>query len=112
MASQRYIIEGPVTDGVLISENMDLYYERAYISINFFTDDTFTTLAVPLAGTVVFEASEDGLNYGTIPNGTVTAADLLYSRPTFSGSVAKVRATTLGVTVATHYRATIARFYN
>lgn len=109
MSYVTYTLEGPVTDGTIVGPDMSNAYERGYISVIFFSD-AFITSVLPTAGTLTFEASELGTRFGTVSNGTVTASADKYDRPSFSGSVTKVRAIALGITGALNYRASIHRF--
>ncbi len=106
----NYQIKGSSADGDLISVKMSQLYERAYVFITFFTDGTFQTPATPAGGTLTITASEDGTNFGTVPNGTVAASNPAYDRPNFSGPVRFVKATALGITGAPFYIATISKY--
>lgn len=113
MAFRRYRIEGPVTDGAIVLEDiLQPGLERGYISVLFYSEATFENVVTPSAGTITFEVSETGDRYGTIMNGTVQADSPTYDRPNFSGSVDKLRATCNSIAGATHYRAVLSMFGN
>ena len=63
-----------------------------------------------LVGTVTFTATDDGFNYGTMTNGSVSASSPEYARPNLSGKINKVKATTAGIVGATHFTAVINSF--
>lgn len=109
MSQVKYLIQGVVADGDLLSEEMSEGYERCYISVVFYSDE-FITAVTPSAGTLTFRASETGDKYGTIPNGTVDATTDEYGRPNFAGGAKRIKATAALLAGATHYRATIHRF--
>lgn len=106
----QYQIKGSSADGDLFSPKMSLLYERGYISIMFYTDATYTVPVLPSAGAVTFTGSETGDGYGTITNGVVDVTTYLYNRPNFLGPVGFVKATSLGVTGAPFYIATISKY--
>lgn len=106
----QYQISGVITDGSLISPKMRNDFERAYVSVLFYTDSEFTTQVIPTGGSMLFTASETGFVYGTIPNGVIDVSSETYTRPNFSGSVERVKATATGITGASHYVATISRY--
>jgi len=110
MSSQRYILKGVTSNGTITSPSIGRFYERGYISVNFYTDATLTTLVTPSAGTLTFKASENGEQYGTITDGTVDATLVEYDRPNFSGSVGNIQATASGIIGAANYRAFISMF--
>ncbi len=108
--STPYLIKGETTNGTLLSPDMSPRFERGYVSVIFYTDETQTTIVTPTDGTVTIEASESGTGFGTILNGTINAFDSSYKRPSFSGPVGKIRVTLAGISGAGFMVATISRY--
>lgn len=106
----QYHIKGSTADGELITAKMRKDFERGYVSVVFYTDDTYQTVAIPTAGTLTVTASEEGLEYGTIIGGLIQYPNTDYVRPNFAGSVERVKITALGIIGASHYIAKINRF--
>lgn len=106
----EYTISGSVADGDYFSPNMRKDIERGYISIVFYADAQLQNPVTPSAGTVTFTASEEGIRYGTLSNGTVDATIDDYDRPNWSGTVFRVKATTSGITGANYFKATIHKY--
>jgi len=104
-----YTMRGSTADGAILSPDMNSFLERGYISILFYTDATLATPATPTAGTITFEGSESNTGFGSFDKGVVDLTAATYDRPNFSGSVRKVRATSLGVVGAGYFVATSAR---
>lgn len=109
MSQYPYQIRGVVADGEYLSQSIAQYYERHYITITFFSDE-YITPVIPTGGTVTFTATDDGFNYGTMTNGSVSASSPEYARPNLSGKINKVKATTAGIVGATHFTAVINSF--
>lgn len=105
-----YTLRGSTDDGEVISNDMDTYLERGYISVLFYTDATLSTLATPTAGTITFTGTESNTNYGTFENGSIDLTLATYPRPNFAGGVKKVKATCAGITGAGYFVATISKF--
>lgn len=106
MGQQAYTIKAPVSDGEFLSQDIAQAFERAYISITFFSDEYITPVS-PTGGKATFTATDDGFNYGTVPSGTVDVTTPEYDRPNLSGRIQKLKATLAGVTGATHFRVVI-----
>lgn len=106
MSQSPYQIKGVVADGEYLSQSIAQYFERHYITVTFYSDEYQTPIR-PTAGTVVFTATDDGFSFGTVSNGTVDATTQEYLRPNMSGKFQKVKATTSGITGATHFIAVI-----
>ncbi len=109
----RVIFKGEVSN-VLTSPQLDNEYERGYISIKYYSDGSFSTLATPTAGTSTFQGSEDGEIFASISNGNINAKNVgvgeSYSRPTFSGDIRYVKVTFTGVLGATHAQIIISQY--
>lgn len=105
-----YSMSGSTADGAIVSPDMTTYLERGYISILFYTDSTLQTPASPTAGSVVFDASETGADYGEVNDGVIDLSMPMYTRPTFAGPIKKVRATFSGVVDGGYFVATIAKY--
>ena len=106
MSQANYQIKGAVTNGEYISQSIAQYFERHYITVTFYSDE-YKTPVRPTAGTVEFTATDDGFNYGSVSNGVVDVTNQEYARPNMSGKFQKVKATTSGITGATHFTAVI-----
>lgn len=106
-----YVISGSSADGSLQTDEMRWQFDAAYISVLFYSDAELTNIVTPGAGTITFEASEDGTNWGSITNGIVDPT-ATYLRPNFLGTARFVRGTTSGITVASFYKATVYRGYS
>lgn len=91
-----YEIKGVASNGTLKSEQMNLRFERGYISIEFYTDGSFNGIITPSDGMVTFTGSEKDIAYSSISNGIVSAvrtgANGRYSMPTFQGPIAFIKA--------------------
>jgi len=127
MRNRQYIASGPVGASPIIYPDpnpaangkdipvMDAHFTESFISLEFYDDQGGTisednlyvpaNLVTPGAGTATVTASENGVAYGTITNGTdidVTTDD--YPRINFLGSVGFIKGVTAGITIATHWR--------
>lgn len=109
--SQRFFKSGAIADGPAI-QGLDENLLSHFISILFFTDDTFSVVVdkLNMTGNVVFEMSETGKEFGTMNNGTLFLGGSQYNRPDARGSYEEARATFNTVTGATHYQILIASF--
>ena len=76
---------------------------EGFISITFYSDEYETPVA-PTAGTATFGMSEDGFNYGTITNGTITYPVDPYGRPSFYGFAAFAKVALSSIAGATHFK--------
>lgn len=108
MADGHYEIRGAVADATFVSPDIKQNLFTHFASITFYSDDTYSSpVLYPLAGTVQFEASEDGYAWGktgggAANDGLIVAAGA-YARPNLKGSIKKMRVTLSGVTNATHF---------
>ena len=109
MPQSPYQIKGVVADGEYLSQSVAQHFERHYITVTFFSD-AYETPVLPTGGEIVFTATDDGFNFGTVNRGTVAASDPIYDRPNLAGKIQKVKATTSGITGATHFIAVINSF--
>ena len=107
-SSALYDISGSSSDGDLLTTEMRWQHSTAYLSVVFYSDSELTTPVTPSAGTITFEASEDGVDYGTITDGSVNPTGQ-YDRPNFAGTARFVKATCLGITGAPFYKAVVYR---
>lgn len=102
--------EKPVASQVK-TRAMDHKFKEAFPYLEFATDANFQNIVIPTGGTVTIEASENGKNWGSIPDGTdidVTTED--YTRPVAGGSIQSMRATPTGITGAAYWRMIVARY--
>lgn len=109
--SQRFEKSGAIADGPAI-QGLDINLLSHFISILFFTDATQAVIVdkATMTGNVVFELSEDGNEFGTMIDGTLTLGVSQYNRPIASGSYTKARATFNTVVGATHYKMLVSSF--
>lgn len=105
MYFKKTLICGNVVDGSadLIGDIPDFLLNH-FISITFFKDSSPVT---PSAGDIEFSVTDDGHNWGSIPNGSVSITGGDYSRPNFSGFVQKMKAKVSGVTGVDSVRITV-----
>lgn len=109
--SQRFPISGAIADGPAIT-GMDVNLQSHFISILFYTDATQAVIVdkATMTGTVVFEMSENGDEFGTMPDGTLALGTSQYNRPNALGSYNTARATFTTVVGATHYKMLVSSF--
>ena len=115
MSRAQHRFSGVTTDGAVTFNEMRHTFERGYVAITFYTDDTLSTIATPTAGTVDVTISEQGDNFGTIPNGSEISAVTIatganYSRPNWIGSVRYLKLTFALIAGAPYFRCTISQF--
>lgn len=94
---------------VKIVQNDDEVRFNSFVSISLAQDEQ-GMVAVPLSaatGTITVEASEDGVNYGVVPNGNITLGDSAYDRPEVLNPIRYFRVTLAGVSGASHFRVEI-----
>jgi len=105
---------GTVANGdKILGESMMYDHERAYVIVQFFTDATLKTHAVPTAGVVTITGSPVEGTWLSMNNGTFNAVDTyLASRqlPNATGPCDKVKVNLSGITGATHFRCVIVRY--
>ncbi len=95
------------------SPGLDGRLLETYISLEFRSSSDFsslTNIVVPSVGTATITATENGVVYGSIVNGTaidVTTAD--YPRLSKTGNIGNVRGVTAGIVGATHWRILVSR---
>ena len=65
------------------------FYKDHMVSVTFYKDNE---PVVPTSGNIYVEASDDGINYGTLATGAIDATTPNYTRPTASGRVKRVKA--------------------
>jgi hypothetical protein len=114
MRNRTYYARGLVGAPSIISNEMDEHFVEAFISIQFFTSDSYSEAdqVIPSSGTLDITASEQGVSYGTIPNGSaIDVTDQDYPRINFLGSVRYVKGvgTAISGSGATHYQIKITR---
>lgn len=109
--SQRFEKSGAIADGPAIT-GLDINLLSHFISILFFTDATQAVIVdkATMTGNVVFELSENGDEFGTMSDGTLTLGTTNYSRPNAGGSYSTARATFNTVVGATHYKMLVSSF--
>lgn len=98
-------IKGPVSQPTYQTLLLPLHAERYYISAMFYTDDTYTTLASPSAGTLTVTASETGEQYGDVGviNASEAGATSTYTRLHAAGPLRTIKVDVAGVVGATHF---------
>ncbi len=103
---------GATGDGDTISPLLDRDYERGYLSISFYSDESLTNIVTPSAGVVDIVASEDGDIYGTISEGASVDASTIgpssqYARPNWSGQVKYLKVSLSGVVGANYFKCSV-----
>lgn len=110
---RKFEIIGPSV-GTLLSAPMGIGLERGYISIEFYSDGSFSEIVRPTFGTVTFRGSENNTSFSSINNAIVAAAITgpsgKYTWPTFSGPVAFIQVTFANITGATHAKVFITKY--
>ena len=109
MSQKTYVAKGEVSDTPSIISDIAGYWERFYISIVMYSDE-FKTISESPSGIAIFTASDDGVRYGTITNGTVNLSMGEYARPNLSGKIQSLKIQFSGVAGATHFKANINAF--
>ena len=110
---QTFFVESSVVDGTFLTDPMSRGYELGYISLVFYSDAVMQTPVEPTAGSITFEGSENGDQWGEIDasmDATTFGPDSTYTRPTFGGQLRYVRMTLSGVTGANYFRLQVARY--
>ena len=112
---QTYEFEGVPNNGQVISPIMGHGFEHGYISLVFYADASRSTLATPTQGTITFDASETGQQYGVVKaatNATEFVTESTYTRPTFSGAISSIRLTFAGNVDSGWFVCRVARYCN
>ena len=106
----RVFIRGAVADGDFKTPEVGMHNFEHYASIEFFTDDTYSTIVdkATMTGTVTVKASEQGKEYGEMYSGVITLGTSDYDRPNAAGSYLDALINLDSVTGASHFQATIA----
>lgn len=81
----------------LVTPRIPEYLNQHYLSVTFYKDNQ---LIIPTAGQVVLTATENGINYGSVHNGSYKAAVDQFDRPSILGHVVAVKALLTGITGA------------
>lgn len=96
-------LNGPST--VIEISGIQKSFERHYISIVFFTDDTYSEQVSTslLMGSITIEASDNGYQFGFVDTGTGDTGQLLlggtqYNRPSILGSISQIKLSFANVT--------------
>ena len=106
----RLFVSDVTDDGDYIIDNVPLSLMNHFLSIQFFTDSTMSTLVdkSTMTGTATVMGSEYGKEYGTMQNGTIVLGSSTYDRPNALGSYESFRVTLSGITGAAYFRLTLA----
>ena len=80
------------------------FYKDHMVSVTFYKDDI---PVVPTSGNVYIEASDDGINYGTLAIGVIDATTPNYTRPTASGRIKRIKAVPHEIEGADSYTLTV-----
>ena len=107
----EYIDRPTLADGTYTSDRLSGDYPNCNFAFCCMNAEDNVVLAT--AGTVVVEVSEDGVNWGSIANGTIDLSLPAYNRPVVLGAIFRfARVTLTGVTApeATQFRLLIYRF--
>ena len=106
----RVLIEDAVVNGDFVSPDVGMHNFEHYASIEFFTDDTYSTIVdkATMTGTVTVKASEQGKEYGEMFDGVIALGTSDYDRPNAAGSYLNATVTLDSVAGASHFQVTIA----
>jgi len=107
----EYIKQGVINANPSIATliGIEAEFERHYISVVFFTDDTYSTpvMVSTMAGTVDVSASDNGIQFGSLVNGEIALGSDSYLRPSVQGTIRSLRMDFSGITTlngANNYR--------
>lgn len=85
---KTYLITGKIGSNSLVSKKIDIGLDKHYISYKVFDENNNR---VYVAGKAIIEASEDGITYGSVHDGTIDLSNTYYQRPSIRGSIERVR---------------------
>lgn len=105
MSHSSYSIQESAADGEYVSVEIPQYFERGYFSLSFF--DASKNHVTPTSANVVITVSDDGRNYGTIENGTISNFPN-HDRPHYSGSIRNFKVAVSGVVGADSFHVRLA----
>lgn len=120
MDTTIYASEGTAITDPIVMQNLGRLFSNAYVSFEFSMTNRFRKddLVLPLSGTVLLEASENGVywgkaltsaggsNAGTISLGSATGD---FERVSFGGIVEEMKFTPTAIGVALFWRAIVQR---
>lgn len=117
MDTSIFTSEGTSITTPIIMENLNRYYSNAYISFEFSLTNRFRKddLVLPLSGTILLEASENGVYWGkaltSATDGTISlgSASGDFERVSFGGIVDSMRFTPTAIGIALYWRAVVQR---
>lgn len=107
----EYIDRDTLADGTYVSDQLSGDYPNT--SIAFQCLDAAGDVVLATAGTALVEVSEDGVNWGSITNGSIDLSLTAYNRPVVLGAIFRfARVTLTGVTAtgASQFRLLMSRF--
>jgi hypothetical protein len=114
MPSKRYTFSGSTADGSVEFDAMRFHHINGLVSITFYSDADLTSIVTPTEGTVTVTVSEDGVIFGTVPNGTLIDAAKIgpnteYSRPNWIGSARSIKLTFANIAGAGYFKCRVIR---
>lgn len=100
------IKSGQLLGNTQITLDANSNVERHYMSVVFYSDSNYTTVANPTGGNVVITASESGEQYGSVATIAASTAgvDSSYDRPFTNGPISKVNVLFDSVTGANYFK--------
>lgn len=103
------VLQGAITDGIGVTDMPGFRYERHYVHVEFFSDAEYQNMVdkSTMTGVCKVELSENGIEYGTLTNGSISLGSATYNRPHAAGSYETVRFDPNTISGATHYRVTV-----
>lgn len=107
----EYIDRDTLADGTYFSDKLSDICPNTNFA--FCCLDAEGSVVLASAGTVLIEVSEDGVNWGTVANGTIDLSLPSYNRPVVLGAIFRfARVTLTGVTAtgANQFRLLLCRF--
>ena len=103
--SKVYQARGTVTDPLTIP--VDPNYPHIFVAVKYYTDNTYSTLAEPLAGTISVSLQPNGAQGYAASSGTPIDCTDLGSYTSDGLCAESVKAVPSGISVATHYQVTV-----
>lgn len=97
--------QGAVVETLILPINPS--YPHVFVAVKYFTDNTYTTLAVPLAGSIGISFKVNGSQGYAASSGTPIDCTDLGSYTSDGICAESVKATPAGISIATHYQVTV-----
>ncbi len=90
-----------------LSKTVDPYYNHVVVGVSYYTDDTYTTIAVPIAGTIAIQGRVVGNSgWSDLVNSPIDCTDSSASANT-STPLEEIRAVPTSLDAGIYYQVTI-----